>query len=117
MARSNPVGLFPALDSVGNALVSTQLGCLTASVPSSAGNVVISNTPGRLAKVLVTTAGTGAGNVLFYDNATTNTGTIIGIVAATISVTGTPLTFDIPAANGIVCAQVASGPVFTVSYQ
>jgi hypothetical protein len=64
--------------------------------------------------VLVTTAGTGTGNVLFYDNATTNSGTVVGVVPATIAI-GTYYTFDMPVANGVVVQNVANGPVLTVS--
>jgi hypothetical protein len=87
----------------------------TASVPTGAGNTVVSARPGCLLRVLVTTAGAGAGNVLIYDNATTNSGTVIGIVPSTIAI-GTFYTFVMPAANGITVANVASGPVLTVSY-
>lgn len=90
-------------------------GLLTVSVPSAAGNTIISAQPGRLGRVLVTTAGTGTGGVLFYDNATTNSGTVIGYIPATIAV-GTYYTFDMPAAFGIVAVNVSSGPVLTVSY-
>jgi hypothetical protein len=92
-------------------------GSLTASIPATpTGNVVIKGAPGRLCRVLVTTAGTGSGNVLFYDNATTNSGTVVGAIPATVSVTGTPYMLDMPCANGIVAVQVSSGPVLTVSY-
>jgi hypothetical protein len=90
-------------------------GALTATVAAGAGNTVVSANGGRLCRVLVTTAGTGAGNVPIYDNATTNSGTIIGQIPATIAV-NTYYTFDMPAANGITVANVANGPALTVSY-
>lgn len=90
-------------------------GSTTASVPTGAANTVVKASAGRLCRVLVTTAGAGAGNVLIYDNATTNSGTVIGILPATIAI-GTFYIFDMPAANGITVQNVASGPVLTVSY-
>jgi hypothetical protein len=90
-------------------------GSQTVNVPTGAANNVVKAAGGRLCRVLVTTAGTGAGGVLIYDNATTNSGTVIGYIPATIAV-GTQYTFDMPAANGIVVANVANGPVLTVSF-
>jgi hypothetical protein len=105
----------PYYDSTGALLVNSPNGEFTASVPSGAANNVVSTEPGRLARVLVTTAGTGADNVLIYDNATTNSGVVIGIVPSTIAI-GAYYIFDMPAAAGITVANVASGPVLTVSY-
>jgi len=90
-------------------------GGATGTVASGAGNTVVKASAGRLCRVLVTTAGSGTGNVLFYDNASTNSGTVIGMVPATIAI-GTFYTFDMPAVNGITVQNVASGPVLTVSY-
>lgn len=87
----------------------------TVSVPTGSGNTVVSPGPGRLARVLVTTAGTGSGDALIYDNATTNSGTVIGVIPATIAI-GTYYVFEMPAANGITVANVANGPVLTVGY-
>ena len=87
----------------------------TASIPTGAGNTVIKPRSGQLRRVLVTTAGTGTGNVQFFDNATTNSGTVIGMVPATIAI-GNYYTFDMPAALGIVCQNVLNGPVMTVSF-
>jgi hypothetical protein len=90
-------------------------GNTTASVPTGAANTVVTAGPGWLRRALVTTAGSGAGDVLVYDNATTNSGIVIGIIPATVAI-GTQFTFEMPAANGIVVVNVASGPVLTVSY-
>ena len=87
----------------------------TVSVPTGVGNTVIKPRSGQLRRVLVTTAGTGAGQVNFYDNATTNSGTVIGSIPATVAV-GTFYIFDMPAALGITVANVANGPVLTVSF-
>lgn len=77
---------------------------------------IIKATPGRLCKVLVTAAGTGTGEVLFYDNELGNAaGTVIGVVPATVAV-GTVYEFNLPAAKGITCINVENGPSLTVSY-
>jgi hypothetical protein len=99
----------------GNDLITSSGGKSTVSVASGSGNTVIKASASRLCRVLVTTVGTGTGNVIFYDNATTNSGTIIGQFLNTLAV-NSYITFDTPAANGITVANVASGPVFTVSY-
>lgn len=90
-------------------------GLYTGSVATGAANTVVSAYPGMLCRVLVTTAGTGAGSVLIYDNATTNSGTVIGVIPATIAI-GTYYTFLMPAVNGITAVNVANGPVLTISY-
>jgi hypothetical protein len=69
---------------------------------------------GRLCRVLVTTVN-GANAVLIYDNATTNTGTIIGYIPAAAAV-GTIIDFSMPAVNGITIAATVSAGTFTISY-
>lgn len=88
-------------------------GTTTASVPANAANVVVKASAGRLFRVLVTT--TGANPMLIYDNATTNSGTIIGALPASPAV-GTIYDFEMPAANGITIAGSATNPAVTVSY-
>ena len=90
-------------------------GGTTGTVPTGAANTVLKAAAGRLCRVLVTTAGSGTGSVLIFDSATTNSGTVIGVIPATVAV-GTYYTFDLPAANGITVQNVASGPALTVSY-
>jgi len=85
----------------------------TTAIAAAAAASAIKASAGRLRKVLVTTAGTAALN--FYDNATTNTGTIIGVVTAA-AVAGTVFTFDMTAANGIWCASTTNTPAVTVSW-
>lgn len=87
----------------------------TTSVPTGSGNTVVSANMGRLTSVLVTTAGTGSGSVLIYDNATTNSGTVIGVIPATVTI-GTYYVFEMPAVLGITVANVANGPVLTVAW-
>jgi hypothetical protein len=114
MTTYQPAGNVPAYDGKNKLLVNSQQGGATVSVPSGAGNTVVSAAPGRLCRVLVTTASTGAA-VLIYDNATTNSGTVIGYLAANVAA-GTLTVFDMPAAAGITVANVLNGPVITVSY-
>lgn len=82
---------------------------LYAAVPTGAGDTIISGSPTVFSKVVVTIAGTGAGNVVFYDNATTHTGNVILAIPATIAA---PNIYPIEAAvhNGIVATNVANGP-------
>lgn len=90
-------------------------GGTTTSVAAGAANTIVKGSPGRLCRILVTTAGSGTGNVLIFDNATTNSGTVIGMVPATIAI-GTFYIFDMPATAGITVQNVSSGPVLTISW-
>lgn len=80
---------------------------------ANAANTVVKASAGRLCRVLITTTNTAA--VSIYDNATTNTGTIIGAVPASAAV-GTSFTFQTPAANGITVGGAATNPAMTVSF-
>jgi poly(hydroxyalkanoate) depolymerase family esterase len=75
---------------------------------------VVKASPGRLYRVLVTTAN-GENAINIFDNASAATGTIIGVVAANASV-GTIYDLQMPAANGITIAGTASAGTITVSY-
>lgn len=102
---SHPVTL---VDAQGYAIAGVQ------STPIPAGtstDTVIKAGPGRLCRVLVTTAGTAAVNI--WDNASGHTGTIIGAVAAS-AVVGTMVEAQAPAANGITVQGNASLPAITV---
>ncbi len=102
---------------VPNVVDSQRGGQFTAAVTGgTTSNQIISAQPGRLCRALVTAAGTGSGTVPFYDNATTNSGTVIGFIPATITATGVPYIFDMPVVNGIVFTGATSGPALTVSY-
>jgi hypothetical protein len=89
----------------------------TASVPSGAANTVVKNYSGRLCRAVVTTTGTATppANLVFFDNATTNSGTVIGNVPGNATA-GQIFEFVMPAINGIVAQNVALGPVVTVSF-
>lgn len=116
MTTNKPAGPNGAYDGSGAQIVQPLLGgSATATVPAGAGTTVVSAAPGRLGRVLVTAAGTGSGDVLIYDNATTNSGTVIGVIPATVAV-GAYYTFDMPCTNGITASNVANGPALTVSY-
>ncbi len=85
----------------------------TAVAAGTAANTVIKAASGYLARVLVTTAGTSV--VLIYDNATTNSGTVIGVIPAN-SPAGSLLEFHMPAANGITVDGDAQLPAITVAW-
>lgn len=104
MLQGNPAG--EASVSVGG--LST-----TAIAANTSTNTVIKATPGRLCKVLITTSAAAA--IVIYDNATTNSGTIICSIAASAAA-GTLVDLQMPAANGITFAGIASSPAFTVSW-
>jgi hypothetical protein len=97
--------------------ITTTGGTTTAAVASgTSSNTVIKATPGRLARVLVTgLAGTTTGTTSIFDNATTNSGTVLAILANNTAV-GTVLTFDMPAANGITVGGNANAPAVTISF-
>lgn len=89
-------------------------GSATVAIAASfASNTVVKASPGRLGRILVTTLGTNA--MLIYDNATTNSGTIIGVVPASAAV-GTVVDCQLPAANGITVAGSATNPAVTIGY-
>lgn len=89
---------------------------VTTGSTTAATVVVIKGSAGILGSVIVTKVGTGTGSVVFYDNASTNTGTIIGTTTTSALPLGTVYTFNMPAANGITLAQITSGPEMTISY-
>lgn len=90
-------------------------GTTTATVAAgTAANTVVKASAGRLGRVLLTTAN-GAAAVSIFDNATTNTGTVLGFIAAS-AVAGTVVDFGMPAANGITVSGAATNPAMTISY-
>jgi hypothetical protein len=80
---------------------------------STAANTVIKASTGRLAKILITATGTAS--MLIYDNATTNSGTIIGVIPANPTA-GQIFDLKMPAANGITVAGNANNPGVTISW-
>jgi len=93
--------------------VSTGGRSTVAVAASTAVNTVVKGTPGRLARVLVTATGTAS--LMIYDNATTNSGTIIGILPASPTV-GAVYDFGLPAANGITVGGSSTNPGVTISF-
>nr|HET6902700.1 hypothetical protein [Ktedonobacteraceae bacterium] len=83
----------------------------TAIAAATAGNTVIKATAGRLARILVTATGTVT--MLLYDNATTNSGTIIGVVKSG-AVVGDIIELRTPAANGITVGGNAGNAGVTI---
>lgn len=96
------------VDAAGYAVAGTFTQAIAAG---TAADTIIKGTPGRLCRILVTTAGTAA--VSIWDNASGHTGTIIGAVAAS-AVAGTMVEAQAPAVNGITVQGNASLPAITV---
>lgn len=86
------------------------------TTPVAAGittNTVIKATPGRIGKVVVTATGTAGVNI--YDNATTNSGTILCAIPANAAV-GVVYDIQLPAAAGITVGGVANAPGVTIGW-
>lgn len=88
---------------------------LTAVVAAGAGTTVVKATPGRLGRVTVTGA-VPTGALTFYDNASTGSGTVIGVIPASGVTTGQSFDFQMPAANGITAVGATGSAAVTVSY-
>jgi hypothetical protein len=97
----------PALE--GEALASNggKWTTTVAATAIAAGVVVIKAAPGRLCKILVTTATTASQAITIYDNATAGSGTIVAVIPGS-SVAGLVVEFQMPCNNGISIAQNAS---------
>jgi hypothetical protein len=108
-----PVPAVATIDQLGS--VVTPGGSATVAIAAGhTANTVVSASPGRLCRVLITTAGT-ATTVSIFDNATTNSGTIIGIFPGTATA-GTVFDFEMPAVNGITVGGASTNPAMTISY-
>jgi hypothetical protein len=103
--------LVQVVDSNGNP---TTGAASTAAVAANAGTVVVKSSPGRLSKVVVTTAAS-TGVLTVYDNASAASGTVLAVVPASTTA-GTVYALDLPAANGIVVSAPASCAGVTLSY-
>lgn len=79
---------------------------------ATAGPTVVKAVPGRLVQLTVTTAGTISETC--FDNASTGSGTILGITSTTTTV-GQVIKFDAIAVNGITCTGGVGSPAVTVS--
>ena len=101
-----------ALDMAGAQLVSIG-GAITGTVAAGAQAAVVKGSAGRICRVLVTTAGTVATTI--YDNASTNSGTVVGVIPAA-AVAGSVYDIQMPCANGIYAYAASGGAALTVSY-
>ncbi len=88
---------------------------LVAVAGTSGGNVICTAVPGRMCKIVVTSAGTGA-SLTFYDSATTNAGTVVYVTAATTQTLGTVTDINIPLANGLVVNGTTGTPGLLVTF-
>jgi predicted secreted protein len=77
-------------------------------------NTVVKATPGRLCRVLVTSVA-GAAVTSIFDNATTNSGTVLAAIPASAAI-GTVTSFEMPAAAGITVGGASTNPAMTISF-
>jgi hypothetical protein len=85
------------------------------SVPIASGHAadtVVNAAPGMLSSILVTAQNTH--QMTIYDNASTASGTIIGVIPANQAVDGKPFVLRAPTANGIYVAGDANNPGVTI---
>src|ERR1700742_4690761 len=102
--------LIQIVDGNGNP---TTAATLTAPVAAGAGTVVVKNSPGRLVKIVVTTAAS-TGVLTVYDSASAASGTVLAVVPASTAA-GTIYNLEVPAANGITVAAPASCAAVTIA--
>lgn len=107
----NPV--FTPVDDSG-AVIGSSGGTATATVAAGVGTTVIKTGPGRLNRILVTSA-SPTGVLTFYDNASTGSGTVLAIVPSGVA-QGTAYDIQMPAVNGIVAVGATGSAAVTVSY-
>jgi hypothetical protein len=111
MAGINTVALNGGTSTIG--AINNDGTSSTAIAAGTSANTVVKASGGRLASILVTTTGTNALTV--YDNASTNSGTILAVIPANAAA-GTFTVFKVPAANGITVAGNASNPAVSIFY-
>lgn len=85
----------------------------TAIASGAAANTIIKASAGRLFRVMVTTQNTNQMNI--FDNSSSGTGTIIGLIPANADV-GSVFEFAMPAVNGITVLGNAANPGVTISW-
>lgn len=84
------------------------------SIPAgTTANTVVKASTGRLARVLLQAAN-ATNQILIYDNATSASGTVIGLIAATGALG--IYDFQMPVKYGITVGGNATNPAMTVSY-
>ena len=82
---------------------------VAASTVSATATGVVKPSAGRLLKAVVTTA-LSAAAITIYDNASTNSGTILFVIPASAAA-GSVYTIDLPAVNGIYASFGGTGTV------
>jgi len=88
---------------------------LIAAVPAGVGNTVVSAQKGvRIGKIIVI-GPVGAGAVTVYDNATTNSGFILGVVPASAPI-GYWIPIEVEVINGITVAGSTNSPACNITY-
>lgn len=97
----------------GHAQVCAIANQATAVAAATVSDTVIKNETGVLVSVLVTAADSNPMEI--YDNATTGSGTIIGLIPANAPA-GSLISFQMPAANGITVKGHADNPAVTISH-
>lgn len=108
-AGTNQAGVDPV-----HFLYVTNGGSLTATVTAqTAGAAAIKTSAGRLCRIIVTSTATAA--LLFYDNATSASGTVIGAIPASAAI-GTMYDVQMPFTNGIWPAGAVNTPSCTLGY-
>lgn len=96
-------------------LSTVDAGAQTYAVPfNKSGDSVVYVGSGYLGRVLVTQAN-GAAAMNIYDNATTHSGTIIGVIPASAAA-GSVYTFGLPFSNGITVGGAGTNGAITLSY-
>jgi hypothetical protein len=96
---------------IGELLIGTA-GQFSAFIPTGANTTTIKKAPGRLCRIVITTAGTAAFTI--FDN-TAGSGSVLFVSPAATSV-GQVIDLQTPAQTGITIVNVASGPAFAVSF-
>lgn len=83
------------------------------AVATGVGNTVIKNSPGGLVKLVVTVAGSAASSI--YDNASTNSGTVL-FTFPTTTTAGQVFDVQIPLTNGATAAGASGSAGFIATY-
>ncbi len=105
-------GITTAYDDAGHP--STSAFTLPLTITASLTAQAVKSGPGRLLKIVVTTALAGSGGVLsFWDNASAGSGTLLyslPVATTALNVAGSMISVDLPAVNGIYVTN-ASGTI------
>lgn len=115
VVMNNTRGSIPVVPGAAVQLQSTSgKKTTTVAAGSGAANVALLTTPGILHRVIVTTAATAAGVLILYDNATTNSGTIVWSGTGTDAVGVVEV--NAPFANGVTARQANGSAAATLVY-